>query len=173
MEYAKQEAEAKQKFLEEWRKSGKAKVAGGGLTLSSLFGGQAPVSFSAPLCLFVYHLLHFFRLPYWPAVSQASHSPEPLTYLEQKRSEAQHQYLEEQKYIQDNKAHFDKLLEEDRQAAAAQMSGNLLSVLGSLTGAPPPPPPQAQSQGGSGDVVVPVQDGPSSKVSSPSPSSPK
>lgn len=106
-------------------------------------------------------------------VSQASHSPEPLTYLEQKRLEAQRQYLEEQKYIQDNKAHFDKLLEEDRQAAAAQMSGNLLSVLGSLTGAPPPPPPQAQSQGGSGDVVVPVQDGPSSKVSSPPPSSPK
>ena len=53
VEYAKQEAEAKQKFLEEWRKSGKAKVAGG-LTLSGLFGGPGTVSVSSSLRL--YHL---------------------------------------------------------------------------------------------------------------------
>ena len=55
VEYAKQEAEAKQKFLEEWRKSGKAKVAGG-LTLSGLFGRPGTVSVSSSLRLFVYHI---------------------------------------------------------------------------------------------------------------------
>lgn len=81
---------------------------------------------------------------------------------------AQQQYLEEQKYIRENRAYFDRLIEEDRQAAAAQMSGNLLSVIGTLTGAPPPPPPQAQSQEGTGDVKVPVQDGSSNKANSTS-----
>ena len=42
IEYAKKEAEAKQKFLEEWRQSGKSKTtAGPGFTLSGLFGGSS------------------------------------------------------------------------------------------------------------------------------------
>ncbi|KAI5116777.1 hypothetical protein M0805_008732 [Coniferiporia weirii] len=118
IEYAKKEAEAKQQFLEDWRKSGKAKTTGGGLTLSGLFG----------------------------ASSADSHSPEPLTYLEQKRREAQAHYLEEQAYIAANRGHFDRLIEEDRQAAAAQLSGNLWSLMAGMAGPPPPPPPQGQGQ---------------------------
>lgn len=115
IEYAKQEALAKERFLEDWKKSGKAKT-GGGLTLSGLFAGS----------------------------SSQDKSPVPLTYLEQKRKDAQAHYLEELEYIKANKEQFDKLLEEDRKAAEAQMSGNLFSILGNLTGPPPgmPPPPK-------------------------------
>ena len=41
IEYAKKEAEAKEKFLEEWRRSGKGQVGGSGLTLSGLFGSAS------------------------------------------------------------------------------------------------------------------------------------
>ena len=118
MEYGKKEAEAKEKFLEDWRKSGKGKVSGGSLTLSGLFGGS----------------------------SSENTGPEPLTYLEQKRKEAQAHYREEQAYIAANKSHFDNLIEEDRKALEQQMSGNLFSMLSNI-GAPPPPPPQGQEPG--------------------------
>lgn len=38
IEYGKQEAEAKRRFIEEWRRSGKSKS--GSLTISGLFGGS-------------------------------------------------------------------------------------------------------------------------------------
>ena len=43
IEYGKKEAEQKQKFLDEWRKSGKARSgsSGGGLTFSGLFGSSS------------------------------------------------------------------------------------------------------------------------------------
>lgn len=66
--------------------------------------------------------------------------PEPLTYLEQKRKEAQAHYREDQAYIAKNREQFDKLLEEDRNAAAAQMSGSLWSVVSGIAGGPPPAP---------------------------------
>ncbi|KII95425.1 hypothetical protein PLICRDRAFT_25908 [Plicaturopsis crispa FD-325 SS-3] len=103
LEYAKKEAAAKAKHIEEW-KSGK--ISSGGFTLSSLLGGS----------------------------STQSASPVPLTYLEQKRKEAQLQYKEEQAYIQANKANFERLLEEERQAMAREMSGNLFGVLDVFTG---------------------------------------
>ncbi|KAL5504535.1 TIM50 [Sanghuangporus vaninii] len=122
IEYAKKEAEAKRQFIEDWKKSGKATISTGSFTLSNLFGGS----------------------------SQPQYSPEPLTYLEQKRKEAQQHYIEEQKYIAANREQFDKLLEEDRKAAAEAMSGNLWTVLGGIGGAPPPPPQQGQQQEGAG-----------------------
>lgn len=123
LEYGKKEAEAKEKFLEEWRKSGKAKVSSGGLTLSGLFG----------------------------ASSSENTGPEPLTYLEQKRKEAQAHYREELAYINSNKENFDKLIEEDRKALEKQMSGNLFSMLSNIGAPPPPLPPQGQEQGKEGE----------------------
>ncbi|KAH8110508.1 HAD-like protein [Phellopilus nigrolimitatus] len=134
IEYAKKEAEAKHLFLEDWRKSGKAQSAGGGLTLSSLFSGSSAKSgttrVTADAC----------------PNAQETYSPEPITYLEQKRKEAQAHYLEEQAYITANRGQFDRLLEEERQAAAAQMSGNLWSLMSGMSGAPPPPQSPEQQQ---------------------------
>jgi hypothetical protein len=67
---------------------------------------------------------------------QAAKPAVPLTYLEQKRKDAQLQYKEEQAYIQSHKADFERLLEEDRQAMAKEMSGTLWGALDALTGAP-------------------------------------
>lgn len=47
-------------------------------------------------------------------------------------------YLEEQKHLQDNKATFDQLIEEDRKKAMESMSGSLLGVIGGLAGLRPP-----------------------------------
>ncbi|KAF6752233.1 HAD-like domain-containing protein [Ephemerocybe angulata] len=74
LEYAKKEAEAKARHVEEW----KAKTKGVSTSsISSLFGVSSA-----------------------PAVPRGQPPP---TYLEQKRKEAQHQYQEEQKYLRDNK----------------------------------------------------------------------
>lgn len=69
--------------------------------------------------------------------------PEPLTYLEQKRKEAQAHFREDQAYIAQNRENFEKLLEEDRKAAAAQMSGSLWSVMSGIAGGQPPAAPAA------------------------------
>lgn len=57
-----------------------------------------------------------------------------MTYLEQKRLEAQRQYKEEQLYIATHKDEFERLLEEDRKAMAREMSGSLWSVLDTMAG---------------------------------------
>ena len=62
VEYGKKEAEQKQKFLDEWRKSGKAKSgsSGGGLTFSGLFGSS-----SVSISLFtLYHHTQPNMLPF-------------------------------------------------------------------------------------------------------------
>ncbi|KAK7691967.1 hypothetical protein QCA50_005372 [Cerrena zonata] len=117
IEYAKKEAEAKQKHIEEWTRKGKQ---AGSLTLSSLFGGSS---------------------------SPGANSPVPLTYLEQKRLEAQMQYREEQAYINTNKATFDKMIKEEQEAMAQQIPGTFWGAASALMGGvpPPPPPPQGQS----------------------------
>lgn len=46
VEYAKKEDQAKQQFLEDWRRSGKGKVSTSSFTLSGLFGSEARVSVS-------------------------------------------------------------------------------------------------------------------------------
>jgi hypothetical protein len=74
--------------------------------------------------------------------------PVPLTYLEQKRKEAQLQYREEQVYIQTHKADFERLLEEDRQAMAKEMSGSLWGALDALAGGGP-----KKIEGKKGDIT--------------------
>jgi import inner membrane translocase subunit TIM50 len=108
LEYAKKEAEARDRHIAEWKGQSKG-LSSGGFTLSSLFG----VSTESP------------------------HSPIPPTYLEQKRAEAQRHYKDEQTYIATHKAEFEKLLEEDRQAMAKEMSGSLWSVLDGMAGKKP------------------------------------
>ncbi|KZP20073.1 HAD-like protein [Athelia psychrophila] len=125
IEYAKREAEDKQKHVAKW--SGKAKPIDA--TISSLFFSSAPV-----------------RIP----TTAASASPVPLTYLEQKRKEAQALYLEEQAFITKNKDEFERLIEQDKQAMAAQMPDNLIGMLSVMTGGAPPPPPAQQQPSNAG-----------------------
>ncbi|KAG1865503.1 HAD-like domain-containing protein [Suillus subalutaceus] len=105
IEYAEKEAEAKQKHIEEWKSKARG-LSKGEFTLSGMFGGP----------------------------SESSRSPVPLTYLEQKRLEAQRQYKEEQLYIATHKDEFERLLEEDRQAMAREMSGSLWGALDAMAG---------------------------------------
>ncbi|KAG2129760.1 HAD-like domain-containing protein [Suillus clintonianus] len=108
IEYAEKEAEAKQQHIDEWKSKARG-LSKGGFTLSGMFGGP----------------------------SEISRSPIPLTYLEQKRLEAQRQYKEEQSYIMTHKDEFERLLEEDRQAMAREMSGSLWGVLDAMGGKKP------------------------------------
>ncbi|KAI0352001.1 NIF-domain-containing protein [Trametes cingulata] len=116
LEFAKKEAEMKQKHLEEWEHSRKG-LSRGGLTLSSLFGGsEKPVQSSVP-----------------------------LTYLEQKWLEAQHHYMEEQEYLRQNKEHFDRMLKEEQEAFAREMPSTIWgAVQAMMAGGPQPPQLQAQ-----------------------------
>ncbi|GJE94720.1 HAD-like domain-containing protein [Phanerochaete sordida] len=121
IEYAKTEAEAKQRHIEEWQHSRK-NLASSGFTFSSLFGG-----------------------------SQKDDSPVPPTYLEQKRREAQANYREEQAYIAANKAHFDRLLKEEQEAYEKQMPSTFWGAISAFTqppqpGQPQPGQPPAQNQ---------------------------
>ncbi|KAI0684840.1 HAD-like domain-containing protein [Cytidiella melzeri] len=118
LEYAAKEAEAKQKHIEEWEKSHKGVVSD--FTLSGLFGGS-------------------------PSTPTAPGSKIPLTYLEQKRLEAQRMYREEQAYIAANKANFDKLIKEEQEALEKQMPNTFLGAMGAILGPPPQPPTTASS----------------------------
>ncbi|KAL1945374.1 hypothetical protein VTO73DRAFT_2225 [Trametes versicolor] len=116
IEFAKKEAEMKQRHLEEWEHSRKG-LSRGGLTLSSLFGGS----------------------------EQAVASPVPLTYLEQKRLEAQQHFKEEQEYLRANKDNFDKMLKEEQEAMAREMPSTIWGAMQAMV-TPPPPPGQASQQ---------------------------
>ncbi|KAI0800238.1 HAD-like domain-containing protein [Fomes fomentarius] len=119
IEYAKKEVESKKRHLEEWQHSRKG-LSRGGLTLSGLFGGSEQHS----------------------SASQA-----PLTYLEQKRLEAQRQYLEEQEYLRQNKENFDRLIKEEQEAIAREMPSTFWGAAQAvLAGGPPPASPQASGQ---------------------------
>ncbi|KAG9308604.1 hypothetical protein JVU11DRAFT_11711 [Chiua virens] len=127
VEYGKKEADARERHIAEWK--GKSKgLSSSGFTMSSLFGVS----------------------------TESSHSPIPPTYLEQKRTEAQRQYKEEQAYIASHKAEFDKLLEDDRQAMAKEMPGSLLGVLDTMSGKKKPQAEESADKttagGGEGQV---------------------
>ncbi|KAF9783789.1 HAD-like protein [Thelephora terrestris] len=126
VEYAKQEAEAKKRHIEAWQQSGAKRLSESGFTLSSMFG----------------------------STSTPSKSPVPPTYLEQKRAEAQALYKEEQAYIAANKENFERLLEEDRQAMAKEMSGNALGVVQSMFLGKKPEPSENATVAGA-DVSTP------------------
>ncbi|KAF9053838.1 HAD-like protein [Hymenopellis radicata] len=106
LEYAKKEAESKQKHIEEWEKK---------KTAPNAFGAMFGLS--------------------------NRDSTIPPTYLEMKRKEAQQTYADEQAYIERNRAHLEKLLEQEQQAMMAGAPTNLWDAFGAMGGAPPPPPP--------------------------------
>ncbi|KAF8058619.1 HAD-like protein [Lyophyllum atratum] len=108
LEYAKKEAEAKAKHVEEW----KNKKGVSSSSFSSLFG----LSNATP--------------------ASASTSGIPPTYLEQKRREAQLQYQDEQKYIADHREELEKLLEQEQQQVAGDVPGTLWEAFDHLSGRP-------------------------------------
>ncbi|KAH9888372.1 NIF-domain-containing protein [Cubamyces lactineus] len=116
IEFAKKEAEMKQRHLEEWEHSRKG-LSRGGLTLSGLFGG-----------------------------SEQAPSPVPLTYLEQKRLEAQRHYAEEQEYLRANKENFDRMLKEEQEAMAREMPSTIWGAAQAMLAGGPQPPPSALAQ---------------------------
>ncbi|WVR03091.1 hypothetical protein IAU60_000080 [Kwoniella sp. DSM 27419] len=117
VEYAKKEAEAKQKAVEEWERLHPTAVAGAGSGfLSSMFGSVAAPGSTRP--------------------------NQPMTYLEQKRAQAQKIYQEEQKYWAEHADEFKKLIEEDKQRQLAEMKGSLLGMLGG----PKPADPASQQK---------------------------
>jgi import inner membrane translocase subunit TIM50 len=63
-------------------------------------------------------------------------------------------YKEEQAYIAANKENFERLLEEDRQAMAKEMSGNALGVVQSMFLGKKPEPPENATVAGA-DVTTP------------------
>ncbi|KAF8216325.1 HAD-like protein [Mycena galopus ATCC 62051] len=118
IEYAKKEAEAKALHVEKWTKDRPQ--------------GLATSSFSSMLGLS-------------PSTPQRKI---PLTYLEQKRLEAQQQYLEEQKYIQQNKDYLEGLLKKEQEMMASEIPATLWEAVGQLSGDPkkkPADPTQAEA----------------------------
>lgn len=91
--------------------------------------------------------------------SQAQASPIPPTYLEQKRREAQLQYLEEQAYIRANKENFEQMIKEEQEAMEREMRGGTVwSTMQTMIGGPPPPGQgqQQPTQGPAADAQPPV-----------------
>ncbi|KAJ7180504.1 HAD-like domain-containing protein [Mycena filopes] len=127
LEYAKKEAEAKALHIEKWTKDRPQGIASAGI--------------SAMLGL-------------------SSGTPKrqiPLTYLEQKRLEAQQQYAEEQKYIQDHKDYLEGLLKKEQEMAAGESPGTLWEAIGQMTGEPPKKKPGEPTP--PGQDASPGQDG--------------
>lgn len=142
LEYAKKEAEAKQKHVEEWQH--RHGLATGGFTLSKLFSeNKVRLDGFYPPC----------RL--WIFGIQPTDSPIPPTYLEQKRHEAQLQYKEEQAYIAANKENFERLIREEQEAMAKQMPNTFMGAAGAMLQPPPGGlPDQQQQQNGDVKVVI-------------------
>ncbi|KAF5374619.1 hypothetical protein D9615_008973 [Tricholomella constricta] len=123
VEYAKKEAEAKAKHIAEWKeKKGKGVSSG---SFSSLFGLSAQ-----------------------PSSTTTARSAIPPTYLEQKRHEAQMQYLEEQKYIAEHREELERLLAQEQQAMAGEVPGTLWEAFDHLKGAPKKPEGEDGKEGG-------------------------
>ncbi|PPQ88498.1 hypothetical protein CVT25_013169 [Psilocybe cyanescens] len=114
LEYGKLEAEMKAKHIAEWEAKNKNKpIAGSGFSFSGLFG----MSDAPPL----------------------PKNMAPPTYLEQKRAEAQRQYQQEMKYVNDNREELERLLEQDQKAMQAQVPGSLWEAMDQLRGIEPKP----------------------------------
>ena len=57
----------------------------------------------------------------------------PLTYLEQKRKEAQMNYLQEQKYFAEHKAELEDFMKRQEEAFASQIPSNLWAAIDQFT----------------------------------------
>ncbi|GLB37985.1 putative import inner membrane translocase subunit TIM50 [Lyophyllum shimeji] len=108
LEYAKKEAEAKARHIEEW----KNKKGVSSRSFSSLFGLSGANPAATPT------------------------AGMPPTYLEQKRREAQMQYQEEQKYIAEHREELEKLLAQEQQAMVGEVPGTLWEAFEHLKGKP-------------------------------------
>ncbi|KAF8992998.1 HAD-like domain-containing protein [Cyathus striatus] len=128
IEYSKKEAEAKAKHVEEWKKKHPKGVGVSGGFLAGLLGVGGSSTQTA--------------------------GDVPPTYLEQKRKEAQIQYREEQKYLEQHKEELEKLMKQEQDAMAAQGPANLWEV---VTGAKPKSPEELAAQAAEG-VKVPIED---------------
>ncbi|KAF4620794.1 hypothetical protein D9613_001039 [Agrocybe pediades] len=117
LEWGRKEAEMKAKHIAEWQAKNKHKISSGGsgFSFGSLLG------------------LSDLTVP-----SQPKNQPPP-TYLEMKRAEAQHQYMQEMKYVNDNREELERLLEQDQKAMAAQVPGSLWEAMDQFRGVQPPP----------------------------------
>ena len=100
----------------------------------------------------MYRVLHFMACTYalCPSFQPSPASQAPLTYLEQKRLEAQRRYLEEQQYLKQNKDQFDKMLKEQEEAMQREMPTTFIGAAQAILAGPPPAPgqpaPQAPAQ---------------------------
>ncbi|KAF8320242.1 import inner membrane translocase subunit tim-50 [Amanita rubescens] len=99
IEYGKKEAEAKAKHIEEWKKGRKGASTS---ALTHLLGSQT--------------------------VSAQTDGPPP-SYLEQKRKEAQMNYIQEQKYFEEHKADLEAFIKQQEEAAASQAPSNLWAAI--------------------------------------------
>ncbi|TFK68476.1 NIF-domain-containing protein [Pluteus cervinus] len=93
--------------------------------------------------------------------SSQSKSGPPPTYLELKRKEAQLQYLNEQQYIKEHKEEFERLIEQDQQAMAAEVPNTLWEAMGLA-------PPKKKEEGAEGSSTLTPLGSSSSAPSSPS-----
>ncbi|KAF8625876.1 hypothetical protein AX15_005154 [Amanita polypyramis BW_CC] len=100
LEYGRKEAEAKAKHVEEWKKGHKG-VSGS--VFSSLIGLQS-------------------------SASVPKDGPPP-TYLEQKRKEAQMNYIQEQKYLAEHKEDLERFMKQQEEALASQVPNNLWAAI--------------------------------------------
>lgn len=121
-EYAIKEAAEKKALIEDWKARGGGKgLSAGGFTFSSLFGGKEPKQAGPAL---------------------------PETFLERARREAQNIYLQEQKYLRDNKAEFDRLMKEDMEQRQKEMGGTIFGMMTGMAAAGAKPPGQEDAQDG-------------------------
>jgi len=119
LEYAKKEAQAKAKHIEEWNAKHKPSVA-------------------APS----------FRNLFGLASTFTTRNEPPPTYLERKRQEAQKDYQLDQANIERQKGALEKILEDDQKAMAAQVAGSLWEAMDRFAGSEPtvPETPPVQVQ---------------------------
>lgn len=105
----------RQKHIENWKNQGaQPKRSGWGFGASSMRPPTSPVSIS----------------------TDAGKGQPPLSYLDLKRKEAQAIYQLEQKYWNDNKEEFSKIIQEDQKRQTEELKGQLWGMVGVNSGAP-------------------------------------
>ncbi|TIB79249.1 HAD-like protein [Wallemia mellicola] len=115
VEWAKVEENMRQKHIENWKNQGaQPKRSGWGFGASSMRPPTSPVSIS----------------------TDAGKGQPPLSYLDLKRKEAQAIYQLEQKYWNDNKEEFSKIIQEDQKRQTEELKGQLWGMVGVNSGAP-------------------------------------
>jgi mitochondrial import inner membrane translocase subunit TIM50 len=102
----------------------------------------SPPSFVTSLFLYEINIQHYIQI--------TARSEPPPTYLERKRQEAQRDYQLDQANIERQKDELERLLEQDQQAMAAQVPGNLWEAMDRFAGNAPAVPATPPVSGSSG-----------------------